>query len=633
MLNLRGTRAIVLGAVAACAAGGLLSISFSHAASASSITVTNPLGFQTGSTAPFAPTDPQGTGGPLPVTSISAAPNAVVTTDLTFSWKYSTTGPAASGAIIELYSVSGTTDKYLTYISCANSCTSATFRYLTPGTSYLVYVFADNATNEASADKSATYSSTSNCAVGACVSLNATTPLTGSPIHAASGLLDSEYPVGNDQADIAHLNTTSFRGDPSVTSAGALTSTSWQDWDVVTADKAVQTTLILSPWWQTAYPNTAPWSNWTQYSSWVESTVKQVIATGQTVTYWEPYNEPSGATYSGTTTADLLEQFLYAYNAIKAVDSSAQVIGPSLAQYGDAESQESGGVIPDMITFLNYANNPAANPAYNPNTNPNNPTTPTAPIQLAAVSWHDIADYQPSGPPENTLAIDNVIDQVQEVRATIAAFKPNNIGSPLIFINEYGMPELQEIPGWDVQYLAALTDAGVNLAGRSCWDEVCANPQLDQLLGTNGTSPYAEYWERIFYGQMSGVMMSSTSSSDSVQALASYNASNGTVTGLVGRGVGCTIDPTCLENWPAASEASATSVDVTVTVPWSSGTVSVALTDFSPGSSTNTTITSQPSPTTSSVKIVPIAGTSDGTVTIAIPSFADGSAYGFSFTN
>jgi len=129
MLNRLGTRALALGAVAACVAGGLLSTSFSPAAGASSIAVTNPLGFQTGSTAPFAPTDPQVAGGPLPVTSITAGPNAIVTTDLTFSWKYSTTGPAASGAIIELYSVSGTTDKYLTYITCANSCTSATFRY------------------------------------------------------------------------------------------------------------------------------------------------------------------------------------------------------------------------------------------------------------------------------------------------------------------------------------------------------------------------------------------------------------------------------------------------------------------------------------------------------------------------
>jgi len=612
MLNLLGKRARVLGAVAACAAGALLSISLSPAVSASAVTVTNPLGFQTGTTAPFAPTDPQVAGGPLPVTSITAAPNAIVTTDLTFAWKYSTTGPAASGAIIELYSVSGTTDKYLTYITCANSCTSATFRYLTPGTSYLVYVFAYNATGEASAIKSATYASTGTCAVGACVSLNATTPLTGSPLHAASGLLDSEYPVGNDQADVQALNTTSFRGVPSLSSAGALDATSWQDWDVMTADKSVQTTLILSPIWQTADPNIAPWSNWSNYSTWVQSLVKQIVASGQRVTYWEPYNEPSGATYSGTTTLDLLQEFLYAYKAIKAADPGALVIGPSLAQYGDAESQESGGVIPDIITFLNYAN--------------------TNDIQLAAVSWHDIADYQPSGPPENTLAIDNVIDQVQEVRATIAGFKPNNVGSPLIFINEYGMPELQEIPGWDVQYLAALTDAGVSLAGRSCWGNVCANPQLDQLLGTNGTSTYAEYWERMIYGQMTGVMMSSTSSSDSVQALGSYNSSTETVTGLVGRGVGCTIDPTCMEDWPFASEASATSVNVTVTVPWSSGTVSVALTAISPEANTNDTI-SQPSPTTSSVKVVPIAGTSNGTVTIAIPSFADGNAYGFTFTN
>jgi hypothetical protein len=611
MLNRLGTRSIVLGAVAACAAGGLLSIALSPAASASSITVTNPLGFQTGTTAPFAPTDPQVPGGPLPVTSITAAPNPIVTTDLTFSWKYATTGPAATAAIIELYSVSGTTDKYLTYITCGNSCTSATFRYLTPGTSYLVYVFASNATGQSTATKSATYASTSNCAVGACVSLNATTPLTGSPIHAASGLLDSEYPVGYDQADIQALNTTSFRGVPSLNSSGGLDPTSWTDWDVVTADKSVQTTLILSPIWQAAYPSTAPWATGSNYSSWVQSTVKQIVASGQLVTYWEPYNEPDDTTYSGTTTTDLLNQFLTAYNAIETADPGAQVIGPSIAQYGDAASQEADGA-PDMITFLKFAN--------------------TNNIKLAAVSWHDIADYQPSGPPENTLAIDNVIDQVQEVRATIAGFKPNNIGNPLIFVNEYGMPELQEIPGWDVQYLAALTDAGVSLAGRSCWGNVCANPQLDQLLGTNGESTYAEYWERKIYGQMSGEMMSSASSSDSVQALGSYNSSNGTVTGLVGRGVGCTIDPTCLEDWPAASEAPATSVDVTVTVPWSSGTVSVALTDISPEANTNDTI-SQPSPTTSSVKIVPIAGTSDGTVTIAIPSFADGDAYGFSFTN
>ena len=301
------------------------------------------------------------------------------------------------------------------------------------------------------------------------------------------------------------------------------------------------------------------------YRSWVTSTVRASLAGGHRVDYWEVYNEPgligyySAADFATVTPSLLLQQFVVAYDAIKAADPSANVIGPSLGSWSDSPhdwnapgSQDRSF---DMVTFLDYA---AANH-----------------LQLAALSWNfNVSGY----PSENTILPRDIVDQVQEARALITA-RPA-VGNPRVFIEEYGMPEVQPIPGWDVAYLSALTDAQVGSAGRACWPPDCWSPTLDGLLGSDGTSTMPDYWVRVAYAQMSGSMVATTSSDDGVTALSSYDPTSRTVSALLGRGVGCVQDPTCNSVWPAAALSSPESVSVTLTVPWTSTSAVIKETDI-----------------------------------------------------
>jgi hypothetical protein len=551
---------------------------------------------------------------PLVVTAVQdgLAPDAMVT------WTPSAVGPAATGAVVQIYSVlnaQGLGAKFLGQLTCKASCTSIVFRELSFGTMYLFAVFPTNASGTGAPAASAPFVPQTSCAVGACVTLDATTAVASTP-GAASGIVHALFPVGNDQADMAALHTNMWRASPAYNPDGSL---NWSSWNAAVAAGA-QTTLILSDLWRGfngGLPAT-PWSNWGAYTSWVTSTVNTIVSSGQQVNFWEVYNEPggagyySGSDYATVTTPLLLQQFLVTYNAIKAADPSAAVIGPSLAQWEDYPGQYATSttpdLTPDMVTFLNFA---AANN-----------------IQLAAISWHEIVDNLGPNPNENTLLPASLEDHVAEARALLAA-RPS-LGNPQIFINEYAMGEVQEIPGWDVGYLSALTQAGVNKAGRSCWGSACSTPTLDGLLGTDGVTPWNDYFVRQVYAAMSGSMLPTTSTSDFVTALGSYSATGGgTVTGLVGRAVGCAQEAWCLQTFPGSKLAPPTTVNMTVTVPWSSGTAQIVLTNI-PGQAVGPS--TLPAPVSSSAMVTP-TGNGHGTVSFSIPSFLDGDAYGFTITN
>ncbi|HUC04922.1 MAG TPA: hypothetical protein VL961_05960 [Acidimicrobiales bacterium] len=551
---------------------------------------------------------------PLPATALQVSQDGAAP-DLEATWAYTAGGQPALGAIVQIYTMATATTRASTplgQLTCEASCTSVVFRSLSFGVRYQVAVLAFDIAAAAAPVYSSTITLTESCSASACVTLDATSPI-GPANHADSGILNSVFSTGHMSALMNGLATSMYRGSPSYNSNGTL---NWTTWNVAVASGA-QTTLVLSDLWTTyngGQPPT-PWSNWTTYNNWVKATVAAVLASGEKVSYWEVYNEPgsddnyySAANFATVTPALLLQQFLSTYQDIKSVDPAAGVIGPSLPQwqdyageYGTSTSHEF-----DMVTFLNFA---AANG-----------------IQLAAVSWHEITDSLGPNPAENTVLPAVIEDHVAEARQLIAA-RPS-LGHPLIFINEYAMPEVQLIPGWDVAYLAALTNAGVDSAGRSCWGGACANPTLDGLLATDGTTPWNEFYDRVVYAAMSGSMIANSSTSDYVTALGSYNSSTRTVTALVGRGVGCSQDPMC--GTTGTPDQPPAPVKVTVDVPFSSGTATLALTDIPGG--TLGPVTSAPVPVTTTVPIQPV-GNGKGAVTITIPSFADGDAYGISITN
>jgi hypothetical protein len=491
---------------------------------------------------------------------------------------------------------------------CQASCTSVIFRQLSFGQVYVAAVYPTNATGTGAAGASGTVDLTTACTVGACVTVDATDSV-GPANHADSGIGASLFPVGQDQARLNLLGTTMYRGAPTYNPDGTL---NWSTWNVAVSGGS-QTTLILSNLWYGDFDGdpVTPWSNWGNYAAWVTETAEQIVESGEQVNYWDPYNEPGGtgfysaANFATVTPALLLEQFLVTYEAIKSVDPTAAIIGPSLAIYEDFPNEYGSDLQePDMVTFLNYA---AANH-----------------LQLAAVSWHEIDDSLGPNPSEDSLSPANLEDHVAEVRSLIAA-RPS-LGNPQIFINEYGMPEVQLIPGWDVSYLAALTDAGVDSAGRACWGSACTLPTLDGLLDPTGNTPQNDYWVRQAYAEMSGNMVRVTSDQDTVTGLASFNASTGQLSGLIGRAVGCTQDPWCASSWPSSTDATPTVVNITVTVPWTSGQVNISLSDI-PGEVLGDT--ALPIPATSTASVTP-NGNGTGTFTLSIPTFADGDAYAFS---
>ncbi len=549
-------------------------------------------------------------------TSVTAAQGSTAS-DMVVTWTPATSGVLATGALVQLYEQINGTFTLQSASTCGANCTSTVFRGLAFGSTYDATVTPIAMTSSSTVKGANAVSNpvtlTTSCTAGACVSINATAPI-GPANHAAAGILDSTYPVGNASADFTTLKTPTYRGSPTTNPDGSF---DWTDWNMAVADGA-QTSLVLSNVYAGAYESDippTPWSNWPAYNAEITALVTRLAGSGEQINYWEVYNEPGGnddyydaAGYASETPTLLLQQFLDTYQDIIAVVPGAKIIGPSLAYWSDYPGQfGTSDHSFDMTTFLNFA---AANN-----------------LKLAAVSWHESLDNLGPTPEENSLAPAMIEDHVATARRLIAALP--QLGNPLIFINEYGMPEVQSIPGWDVAYLSALADAGVNSANRSCWNGACEEPSLDGLIDSDGISTPPIYYERLVYAAMSGNMVSTTSSVDTVTALGSFDPSSGTLTSLVGRGVGCTQAAACPSSWSSATLAAPTSVVVTITVPWASGLADIAVSDIEGQNSSTVTA---PTPVRAQAMIM-ASGGSSGTVTLSLPNFADGDAYGIVITH
>jgi hypothetical protein len=518
-----------------------------------------------------------------------------VAPEVTVSWTPGA-GSAPTGAAVQLWGKTATGAWASQSTStCSASCQSVIFRYLHFGTTYEAAVWATNSAGYAPAGASNIIVLTNSCSVGLCINVDSTRTV-GPAAGQDSGILHSIYPNPGEASRLAPLNIGMWRSS----FYGSL-SDNTSRWAVVAANNT-PVTLILSDKWasDTAGASVTPWSNWTAYRNWVVASVQQLQAAGIRVDYWEVYNEPDAMTTNyyppaqaaTVTPALLLTQFLVTYQAIKSILPDAKIIGPSTANWEETPSATTFS----MAQFLDFA---AANN-----------------LSLAALSWHF-----------NTGSPQAIEDQVAEARALLAA-RPA-LGTPSIFINEFGAAQLQRIPGWDVEYLSALTAAGVDSAGRSCWDGDCWAPVLDGLLAPDGSSTLPDYWARIAYAQMTGTMLASAASSDSVGVLSSINTAQTQIQVLLGYGNGCVQDPRCAATTPWASLAPNLSTQLSVRVPWTTGQVSVSETRI-PG----TSITAIPQPAAQNLGTVPITGGSaNPTVTLNVGTVSDGDAWSLTLTH
>jgi hypothetical protein len=442
------------------------------------------------------------------------------------------------------------------------------------------------------------------CGPADCVTLDATSSI-GPAAPVASGLNDGVQ--AGDRADLTAmkaLSTSNFRGAPGY---GLLGTLNWKQWDTA-AQSGSAMTLILSNMWVEEYgpyPPT-PWSNWTRYTNWVQSTVRTIVKSGRKVTYWDVYNEPgfpgyySPEAFRTVTPANLLQQFLVTYRAIKAVDPGAQIIGPSTGEWS-LTPLPAGDPIhePDLGTFLRFC--------------------ASHQLKLAAVAWHD-----------NSKSPAAIYADAQATKALIGALPA--LGHPPMILDEYASQGTQPIPGWDVGFLAAVTEAGFISASRSCWSNACTDGELDGLLAPDGVTKSTEYWERLDYAQMTGNMVSVSTTDPAIQALGSYTPSGGgQFSALIGRGAGCGSPAWCrAEFGPNTRPAPAAPVQVRILLPFAAPVPTIRISDipFAPG------VWAPAAPKVQDLTgfTTTVVGAGQEWVDFTIPAFADGEAYSITAT-
>jgi hypothetical protein len=429
------------------------------------------------------------------------------------------------------------------------------------------------------------------CLVSLCINVDSSR-LIEPAARQASGILHSMNGDSLDASHLSQLGVSMWRSSSNDWAGSAA------PWTTAAADHVPITYLLSDKWLSdTGGGRITPWSDWNRYRTWVSSSVEALQGAGSHIDYWEVYNEPDYSlppSEAVTATPDrLLTQFRVAYEAIRSVSPNARIIGPSTSGWIERPTSHSFS----MAQFLDFA--------------------VASHLSLAAINWHYNA-VNPSG----------IEQEVAQARALVAE-RPE-LGRPMIFINEYGTQGTQRIPGWDVQYLGALTDAQVNSAGRSCWQTDCSTAVMDGLLASDGVSTLPDYWVRAFYAQMTGNMVAASASSRSAGVIASVDPTGSEMKVLLGYGQGCTQDPRCAASTPWAVRGLPVETRVTVRVPWSSGHVEIAESRI-PGSSSVSPI---PQPAASGVGALPITlGSGGPTVTLDLGSVTDGDAWSLTLTH
>jgi hypothetical protein len=382
---------------------------------------------------------------------------------------------------------------------------------------------------------------------------------------------------------------------------------------VVAPYNPVQTQVVSDHWFQdTGYNHggyaVTPWSDWAKFSTYVGNLVKGANAYNVAPTYWDLFNEPDGvgcgagcqyfsvADQATVTTANLLQTMLVEYQAIKAADPTAKVVGPSLLGYHDVAGEN--GLPLDMATFVSFA---AANG-----------------IKLDAISWHENSDFgyrSDWGPSSIPFNIPEHVARARQLLAQNPA-----VGNPVILINEYGTPQTHTLPAWQLGTFGALERAGVGGASRSCWGD-CNQPSLDGLLGWTGkdwSGTLPAYWMAKAYADMASGTKVATDSTASwrLDALSVRQDSSSTVRVLFGQHWSC---DKAANGW-CQSSAVVPAAATVVTIDWPYATPAATVTVNRIAAGPNPI--SSPTVVSSSRAVV-----NQGKLVVSVPAAADGDGY------
>jgi hypothetical protein len=235
-------------------------------------------------------------------------------------------------------------------------------------------------------------------------------------------------------------------------------------------------------------------------------------------------------------------------------------------------------------------------------------------LKFDAISWHENTAIR--GRTDTTAAPEAIVEHVARARALLQA-RPS-LGKPLIFINEYGASSTHLLPGWMAGNIAALEQANVDQANRSCWGGVeCFEPALDGLLTPDGTQTRAVYWVAAAYGTMTGRRVPVSTTQDGVTGFATFDPATSTVRVLLGRHESCTAQTNPYCDQPATATPAPVAVVATIKIATRNG-LRVAVARI-PNVSGPVGLPQQVSTTS----VLPARGV----VTVPLPAFADGDAY------
>ena len=424
---------------------------------------------------------------------------------------------------------------------------------------------------------------------------------------------EAPTPAPNELKAAGFLNSTSAWGqslDPALTSA--LRPSAWRVADagqLATVSQYTNSrTLMLSElWFAATSPSSGgyaamPWDDWNNYRSWVSATVTSAKADGWAPEYWDLANEPdlmsnpangyfAPSISSKATPDNLLQMMLVAYQAIKAADPTAKIVGPSMAEYQD--SVQAPPDRPNVRTFLQFA---AANN-----------------MVLDAITWHE--DNEQSSSYDATVLPVIVTEHVERLGRQLAKYP--SLGRPPAIINEYAHDSTNMLPGWNAGFMGEIDRAPLGQANRTCWATQCTTPSLDGLLtqtGSTYTGTTASYWTYRAYADMAGATNMDVKSSTAwrFSGTAVRDDASRTVRVLAGAHAGCapSVNPSCTNSYdPGAMTAS-------VDIPYSYGptaTVAVYKLPAGVGPISGPTLLSSATATVVGGRlVVPLSGISDG---------------------
>lgn len=352
----------------------------------------------------------------------------------------------------------------------------------------------------------------------------------------------------------------------------------------------------------------SPYGDLTLYGRSVAADVANRLRGGQPLSYLDVWNEPATGTINSW-----LSVYGAAYRAIKAVDSRADLVGPSLDTFltTSPANPNGDGYKLNITDFLNWE--------------------VASGVRFAAVSWHEngapAGAVPGSGTPGEQVPGGRrddwspaVIGQhVIEARELLAHY-PSLRGTK-VFVNEYGPPWAINIPGWMVGDFAALEQARANAGMMTCAAAVACTRLFDGLLGYD-QQPQMPYWVMRAYANMSGDRLESSTPAKNIYALASRPSATRTVEILVGRADDCWGEVACPQFH--GSSAGPVRLSISVAIPRPASSVEVSIRSFPNNASNQIGENDVPVDPRPSVRQIPVVR---GSATVNIEGVRDGDAF------